>query len=143
MTHSRPIATISAAAARDLTDAAAAAAAEIGVPMCIAVTCTAGHLIHFLRMDGAPLLSTDIAINWKKHRNSVRQQMATVGTPSMLSGITGSLARRSCQTNNTRPTRPATSRPIVCGSSGEWPWPSRVRNTSTPDNPPPNSSEPR
>jgi uncharacterized protein GlcG (DUF336 family) len=63
MTHSRPIATISAAAARELTDAAAAAAAEIGVPMCIAVTCTAGNLIHFLRMDGAPLLSTDIAIN--------------------------------------------------------------------------------
>ena len=63
MTHSRPIATISAAAARELTDAAAVVAAEIGVPMCIAVTCAAGNLIHFLRMDGAPLLSTDIAIN--------------------------------------------------------------------------------
>ena len=63
MTHSRPIATISAAAARDLTDAAAAAAAEIGVPMCIAVTCTAGHLIHFLRRDGARSPRTATANN--------------------------------------------------------------------------------
>lgn len=63
MAHSRSINTISAACARQLTDAAAAAAAEIGVPMCIAITCAAGNLLHFLRMDGAPLLSSDIAIN--------------------------------------------------------------------------------
>lgn len=63
MAHSRSINTISADCARALTDAAAAAAREAGVPMCIAITCNAGHLLHFLRMDGAPLLSSDIAIN--------------------------------------------------------------------------------
>ena len=63
MTHSRTIRTLSADCARKLTDAAAAAADQMGVPMCIAVTCTAGNLLHFLRMDGAPLLSNDIAIN--------------------------------------------------------------------------------
>lgn len=61
--HSRKISTLSADCARRLTDAAVTAATEGGVPMCIAVTCTAGNLLHFLRMDGAPLLSSDIAIN--------------------------------------------------------------------------------
>lgn len=63
MANSRTIDTISAECARKLTDAAAAAAEKLGVPMCIAVTCAAGNLVHFLRMDGAPLLSSDIAIN--------------------------------------------------------------------------------
>jgi uncharacterized protein GlcG (DUF336 family) len=63
MAHGRPITTISADSARKLSDAAAAAASEAGVPMCIAITCAAGNLLHFLRMDGAPLLSNNIAIN--------------------------------------------------------------------------------
>jgi uncharacterized protein GlcG (DUF336 family) len=63
MTHGRAISTMTADSARKLSDAAALAASEAGVPMCIAITCAAGNLLHFLRMDGAPLLSNNIAIN--------------------------------------------------------------------------------
>ncbi|WP_088308717.1 GlcG/HbpS family heme-binding protein [Novosphingobium sp. B 225] len=55
--------TISAEAAQLLLDAAAAKAAEMGKPMVIAVTDEAGVLKAFRRMDGAPQLSVDIAIN--------------------------------------------------------------------------------
>lgn len=54
---------ISAEAAQLLLDAAAAKASEMGKPMCIAVTDEAGVLKAFRRMDGAPQLSVDIAIN--------------------------------------------------------------------------------
>lgn len=63
MTHSRTTRTITADSARSLAESAAKAAADAGVPMCIAITCPAGNLAHFHRMDGAPLLSSDIAIN--------------------------------------------------------------------------------
>lgn len=63
MKNSRTIQSVSAECARRLADAASAAADDIGIPMCIAVTCNAGNLLCFLRMDGAPLLSSDIAIN--------------------------------------------------------------------------------
>lgn len=54
---------IDAATAGKAIEAAAAKAAELGVPMCIAVCDEAGHLKAFLRMDGAPLLSLEIAQN--------------------------------------------------------------------------------
>lgn len=63
MQRTRTSAVITAEAAQALTAAAAEAAAGIGVPMCIAITCPSGNLISFLRMDGAALLSVDIAIN--------------------------------------------------------------------------------
>jgi len=63
VTHSRTTRTITADSARLLAEAAAKAATDAGVPMCIAITCPAGNLAHFHRMDGAPLLSSDIAIN--------------------------------------------------------------------------------
>lgn len=63
MAHSRTTQTITADSARQLAEAAAKAAADAGVPMCIAITCSAGNLEHFHRMDGAPLLSTEIATN--------------------------------------------------------------------------------
>ncbi|WP_375174109.1 heme-binding protein [Pseudooceanicola sp.] len=53
----------------DLTDArlmiaaAKEKAAEIGVPMCIAITDDAGNLIAFERMDGGKVTSTTIAID--------------------------------------------------------------------------------
>lgn len=49
--------------ARRLIQAAAARAAEIGVPMCIAVTDESGNLIGFERMDGGKITSTTIAID--------------------------------------------------------------------------------
>lgn len=39
----------------------AAAAADLGVPMAVAVMDPAGHLVAFARMDGAPWISADIA----------------------------------------------------------------------------------
>ncbi len=38
-----------------------AEAGALGVAVCIAVTDNSGHLLHFVRMDGAPLLSASIA----------------------------------------------------------------------------------
>jgi glc operon protein GlcG len=47
-------------ATRVLTEATAEAD-RLGVPACVAVTDRAGHLVAFGRMDGAPLLSAQIA----------------------------------------------------------------------------------
>jgi uncharacterized protein GlcG (DUF336 family) len=49
--------------ARVLIDGAAAKAAEIGVPMCIAITDEGGNLIAFERMDGGKVTSITIAID--------------------------------------------------------------------------------
>ena len=63
MTASRTVETITAETIQAFLAAAAEAAEEGGVPMCIAITCAAGNLAGFLRMDGAALLSIEIAIN--------------------------------------------------------------------------------
>ncbi|RVT94228.1 GlcG/HbpS family heme-binding protein [Sphingomonas crocodyli] len=63
MTDGRTILTITAHSAQALLAAAAEAADKAGVPMCIAVSDVGGNLVGFLRMDGAPLLSIDIATN--------------------------------------------------------------------------------
>lgn len=55
--------------------AAAGKATELGLRMCIAVTDEAGDLKAFSRMDGAPKLSIDIAVN--KAYTSVGFGMAT------------------------------------------------------------------
>lgn len=54
---------ITAELAEQLVQAAAAKAKEIGVPMVIAVVDESGILKAYQRMDGAPLLSVDIAQN--------------------------------------------------------------------------------
>ncbi len=54
---------ITAELAQTMVNAAAAKAEEIGVPMVIAVVDDSGILKAFLRMDGAKLLSVDIAQN--------------------------------------------------------------------------------
>jgi uncharacterized protein GlcG (DUF336 family) len=54
-------ASINAEAAIEAIRAAETKAAEIGVPMCIAVVDESGVLKGFSRMDGAALLSVDIA----------------------------------------------------------------------------------
>jgi glc operon protein GlcG len=48
--------------ARAVLDAALARAAEIGVPMIVAVVDDGGHLLAFARQDGAKLSSVQIAI---------------------------------------------------------------------------------
>jgi len=75
MSNSRQTAVITADCTNRLIDAATAAANSIGLPMCIAITCPAGTLAGFLRMDGAALLSIDIAIN--KAYTAVSFGMAT------------------------------------------------------------------
>jgi len=52
---------ITAEAAADVIRAAEQKANEIGVPMAIAVVDESGVLKAFVRMDGAPLLSVDLA----------------------------------------------------------------------------------
>lgn len=49
--------------ARILIAGAAARAAEIGVPMCIAITDESGQLVAFERMEGGKVTSTTIAID--------------------------------------------------------------------------------
>lgn len=57
----RQVHTIGQAEAAQIAAACAGEATRLGVAVCIAVTDHAGHLLHFVRMDGAPLLSTSIA----------------------------------------------------------------------------------
>lgn len=54
-------ASLTATSARKLIEAAEAKAHSLGVPMAIAVVDESGVLKAFARMDGAPLLSIDIA----------------------------------------------------------------------------------
>ena len=61
MTFEKPSITLELA--QTLIEAAAAKATEIGVPMVIAIVDESGALKAFSRMDGAKLLSVDIAQN--------------------------------------------------------------------------------
>ena len=61
--------------AKEIVDAAEERAAEIDVPMCIAVTDEGGNLVAFHRMDDALLASIDIARN--KAYSSVALRMET------------------------------------------------------------------
>lgn len=60
-TRTKKTLTLEAAAA--ITERARKEAESMGKPMVIAVTDESGTLLHFCRMDGAPLLSVDIAID--------------------------------------------------------------------------------
>jgi glc operon protein GlcG len=53
--------TVSYSAANRVLEAAVREANSLGVPVCIAVSDRAGHLVAYGRMDGAPLLSGEIA----------------------------------------------------------------------------------
>ncbi|MCD2194899.1 heme-binding protein [Actinomycetospora endophytica] len=65
MTTSRAVTvrTVTAEFAQELIDAATSKAVEIGVPMVISIVDHDGTLKAFRRMDGAPLLSVEIAQN--------------------------------------------------------------------------------
>ncbi len=86
-------ASISKETAQKLLAAAEKAAADMGVPMCIAVCDESGILKAFVRMDGAALLSVDIAQN--KAYTAISFGMPTHGwfdfiknDPPLLHGIT-------------------------------------------------------
>lgn len=86
-------ASISKDTAQKLLAAAEKAAADLGVPMCIAVCDESGILKAFVRMDGAALLSVDIAQN--KAYTAISFGMPTHGwfdfiknDPPLLHGIT-------------------------------------------------------
>jgi len=49
--------------AQVLIEGAVAKSAEMGIPMCIAVTDESGHLIRFDRMDGGKISSISIAVD--------------------------------------------------------------------------------
>ncbi|APZ50662.1 GlcG/HbpS family heme-binding protein [Salipiger abyssi] len=55
--------TLSIAEAKILIEGARRKSEEMGIPMCIAVCDTAGHLISFDRMDGGKISSISIAID--------------------------------------------------------------------------------
>lgn len=57
----RQLRTLGQSEATQVAAACAAEASTLGIAVCIAVTDNAGHLLHFVRMDGAPLLSSSIA----------------------------------------------------------------------------------
>ncbi|MGV0741295.1 GlcG/HbpS family heme-binding protein [Mycolicibacterium sp. XJ870] len=63
------------ATAQKVVDAAIAKANEIGQPMNIAVVDDGGHLVTFVRMDGAIKASIDIAI--RKARTSIMMNLPT------------------------------------------------------------------
>lgn len=84
---------ISVAAAQAVVEGASAAAVERGVAVCIAVTDACGHLVVYVRMDGAPFLSAQIAQN-KAYSVVAFNGMAThewwshlQGEPALLAGI--------------------------------------------------------
>ena len=66
---------ISLSAAEKAIDAATAKAVEIGQPMNIAVVDDGGHLVAFVRMDGAIKASIDISI--RKARTSILMNVPT------------------------------------------------------------------
>ncbi len=75
---------ISSEAARQVIEAAEAKAREIGVPMVIAVVDESGILKEYRRMDGAPLLSVEIAID--KAWSAVSFGMPTHGLGDFVRG---------------------------------------------------------
>jgi uncharacterized protein GlcG (DUF336 family) len=86
--------TLSLGAAQRVADAAVTAARAQGVAACIAVVDPGGHPIVTLRMDGAPRLSADIALN-KAHTVAAFNGMPTqawwpaiADDPSLVHGIT-------------------------------------------------------
>ncbi len=74
---------------------------EIGVPMDIAVVDDGGHLLAFVRMDGAKISSVEIAIN-KAHSAAIRRQPSGPylegDQPSLLVSLGLAIGSRARQT---------------------------------------------
>ncbi len=87
--------------ARAVLEAAERRAIEIGVPMDIAVVDDGGHLMAFVRMDGAKLSSVDIAIA-KAHCAAIRRKPTGPymegDQPSLLVSLSLAIGSRARQT---------------------------------------------
>ena len=81
-----------------LIEGARAKAAEIGVPMCIAVTDESGNLIAFERMDGGKITSIQLAIDKSFTATGIRKSthaLGEVNQPGMPAhGIASTLGGR-------------------------------------------------
>jgi glc operon protein GlcG len=58
-----PMSAVSLGAARRIADAALAKAHDLGLTVCIAITDPSGEPVVTLRMDGAPRLCSEVALN--------------------------------------------------------------------------------
>jgi len=87
--------------ARAVLEAAERRAIEIGVPMNIAVVDDGGHLVAFVRMDGAKVSSVDIAIA-KAHCAAIRRKPTGPymegDQPSLLVSLSLAIGSRAGQT---------------------------------------------
>ncbi len=87
--------------ARAALEAAERRAREIDVPMNIAVVDDGGHLLAFVRMDGAKLSSVAIAIN-KAHSSAIRRQATGPymegGEPNLLVSLGLAIGSQATQT---------------------------------------------
>ncbi|GAB5897920.1 hypothetical protein OKHIL_37290 [Mycolicibacterium mageritense] len=73
---------LSLSTAQKVVDAAIAKAHEIGHPMNIAVVDDGGHLVTFVRMDGAIKASIDISIRKARTSDESADQRADHGVPA-------------------------------------------------------------
>lgn len=86
----RQISSLTLAGAEQLADLAVAEASKQGATICVGVVDVAGHLLAFRRMDGAGLISIDVAIGKARTAAllgkpaSVFEQMIDKGKPSLL-----------------------------------------------------------
>ncbi len=87
--------------ARIALDAAERRAREIGVPMDIAIVDDGGHLMAFIRMDGAKPSSVAIAVN-KAHCSAIRRQptgaVMEKGEPNVLLSLSLAIGSEAKQT---------------------------------------------
>ncbi len=82
--------------ARIVLDACVAKAAEMGVPQCVVVVDSGGHLLAFARMDGAKVLSFFTAM--QKAQTAASSRSATGAAPQDF-GVNLALASGSRVTN--------------------------------------------
>ena len=88
--------------ARTILAAAECRAAEINVPMNIAIVDDGGYLLTFSRMDGAKLSSVHIAIN-KAHSSAIRRKpsgpaLASNGQPDVMLSLSLAIGSDAQQT---------------------------------------------
>ncbi|WP_172331736.1 heme-binding protein [Mangrovicoccus sp. HB161399] len=88
--HVRTVQSLTLGGAERLADLALGAAAEAEAQICVAVSDPAGHLLAFRRMDGAGIVSIDVAVGKARTAAMFRkpvdafEEMINSGHPSML-----------------------------------------------------------
>ncbi len=102
------------AGALKIIDAAIAKASEMNVPQCITVTDDGGHLLAFVRMDGAKILSTE-----SSHRKAITAASGRVPTGGVDTDVELRLAHAtSGQLTNLKGGLPIIVEDMVIGAIG-------------------------